>query len=229
VKALKNPYPRSSIGYNPHPLRSTTKRSKWTGYGCSVYGWPSIGGMIMRHNCDLVELQYLGFDPLNVPTTRFEDQGDEDEFCWRLKKIGGKWWESEQRSQDVILGKWRVGERPNKEEMREVYIGWPEGGGLLVLEGDENEIVVETGMLRMVRGMEERCQVLRDRLAAVFYEDPDTYAGFNKLGPRESEAEEEDEDEDEDEGDDEDDDNDEKEAIGQDQGRQAKDGKCVCS
>jgi hypothetical protein len=102
-----------------------------------------------------------------------------------------------------------------------------------VLEGDENEIVVETGMLRMVRGMEERCQVLRDRLAAVFYEDPDTYAGFNKLGPRGSEAEEEededdDEDEDEDEGDDGDDDNDEKEAIGQDQGRQANDGKCVC-
>ena len=67
----------------------------------------------MRDHCDLVELQYLGFDPLNVPTTRFEDQGDEDEFCRRLIKIGGKWWESEQRSQDVILGKWRVGERPD--------------------------------------------------------------------------------------------------------------------
>lgn len=139
--------------------------------------------MIMRQNCDLVELQYLGLDPLNVPMTRFEDQGDEDEFCRRLKKIGGKWWKSEQRWQDVSLGKWWVGERPNKEEKREVYVGWPEGGGLLVLEGEENEMVVETGMLRMVRGMEDRCQVLRDKLAAVFYEGPDTYAGFNKLGP----------------------------------------------
>ncbi|KAH7412417.1 hypothetical protein BKA64DRAFT_328540 [Cadophora sp. MPI-SDFR-AT-0126] len=225
VTRVQNTSSRSQIGSPLRPPRSKTKRSQWTACGCNIYGWPSIGGMIMRASCDLVELRYLGFDPLNVPTTRFENQEDEDDFCRCLKRIGGKWWRSEQRRLDVTFAKWRLGERPNREEMREVYVGWPEAGGVLVLEGDESEMTVETGKLRMVTDMEARCHVLRHTLAAVFYEDPDSYAGFDGLGPRKTSHDEEESEEDAEE----DDGHDEKATAGQDHGRQGWDGKCVCS
>ncbi|KAG4440978.1 hypothetical protein IFR05_003542 [Cadophora sp. M221] len=221
---VQNTSPRSNIGSPRHPPRSNTKRSEWTSYGCCIYGWPSVGGMIMRASCDLVELRYLGFDPLNVPTTRLKNQEDEDDFCGRLKKMAGG--EGEQRWHDVTFEKWHVGERPNREEMREVYIGWPKAGGVLVLEGDESEMPDDTRKLRMVTEMEERCHVLRHTLAAVFYEDPDSYSGFDGLGPRTISH---DEDEDEDEDDDGDDGHDEPATAGQAHGRQRWDGKCVCS
>ncbi|PVH67777.1 hypothetical protein DL98DRAFT_523139 [Cadophora sp. DSE1049] len=63
----------SKISCSAYPFRSTTKRSQWTDYGCSIYGWPLVGGVIMRESCDLVELRYLGFDPLDVPKTRLEN------------------------------------------------------------------------------------------------------------------------------------------------------------
>lgn len=58
--------------------------------GCNIYGGPSVGGVIMRQYCDSVDLQDLSFGPLNVPTTIHENQDDEDEFCRRLTRIGGK-------------------------------------------------------------------------------------------------------------------------------------------
>ncbi|KAH9205920.1 hypothetical protein DL95DRAFT_397283 [Leptodontidium sp. 2 PMI_412] len=207
-------------------IRPTTKRSQWTSYGCSLYGWPSIGGVIIRESCDLVELRYLGFDPLDVPVMRLENQDDEDEFCRLLKKIGGKWWTSEQRRQDVIMERWPPHRRPNREELLEVYVGWPKAGGVLVLEGDSSLISVETGMLRMVTEMEERCHLLRNKLGAVFYEDPDSYTGFEGLGPRKISHDEDDEDDEDEE--DKEESNHEQAVSGQGQGRQAKDGKCVC-
>jgi hypothetical protein len=221
--ARNNPSPRKAIGAYHEPPPSN-KRSEWTAYGCTICGWPSIGGIIVREACDLVEVKYLGFDPLNLPTTRLEDQAEEDEFCMRLKKIGGKWWRSERRWKTIDA--WYVKEKANQEERRGVYIGWPKEGGVLVLEGHACLLSDETGMLRMVTEMEERCQILRERLGAVFYEDPDTYTGFHGLGPMEHEKDSEDE---EDEAHEKERYYTKEDVEGQNQGRQTRDGKCVCS
>jgi hypothetical protein len=140
-----------------------------------------------------------------------------------LKRIGGKWWWGRLTWQNVILRREYMKRKPTKEELREVYIGWLKEGGVLVLEGDEYLMTGEVGMLRMLTDMEERCQILRERLGAVFYEDPDTYAGFHGLGPMEYEKDSEDEDDEDDEG------NNREKVVGRGQGMQAADGKCVCS
>ncbi|PVH67776.1 hypothetical protein DL98DRAFT_265392 [Cadophora sp. DSE1049] len=80
--------------------------------------------------------------------------------------------------------------------MREAHIRWPEAGGLLVIEGDESQIAAELIMLRMVTMMEERCHLLRHKFSAVFYENPDSYTGFEELGPRSISQDEDEEEED---------------------------------
>jgi hypothetical protein len=143
--------------------------------------------VIIRENCDLVELQYLGIDPLRVPDSRYDNSEKEDEFCVALRKIGGKWWKSQRRWLDVNLDLITESE-PSCEEEREVYIGWPKEGGVLVLDNVKRSIPGEVGMLRMVTSMEERCQLLRERLNAVYYEDTRTYLGFAALGPKKIET-----------------------------------------
>ena len=223
----------------------TTKRHSWGPFGCNVYSWPTGGGVIIRKRCDLVELRYLGFDPLNVPAKRLENQDEEDEFCRLLKRIGGKWWSSERRCQDLESDfdkGFRSVQKAKREELREVYVGWPKTGGVLVLEDDMNFITMEVGMLRMVTSMEERCELLRTKLGAVLYKDPNEYPGFGELGKRDvdtdkdsEEDEEEEEEEEEEEGGEEGghrggkgDRDVEKLNLEQEQRRQARDGKCVC-
>lgn len=70
------------------------------------------------------------------------------------------------------------------DELREVYIGWPEDGGILVLDDVREAIPWEIVMLRLATTMEERCNLLRDKLGATYYKDPRTYPGFAVLGPR---------------------------------------------
>jgi hypothetical protein len=179
---------RRQIGGSRYPALSYTKRATYGDYGCTVFGWPSSGGVMIRENCDLVELQYLSLDPLDVPTARYDESEKEDEFCVALRKIGGKWWKSQRRWLDVQACEWTELTEPSREEEREVYIGWPEEGGVLVLDNVESSIPGEVGMLRMVTSMEERCRLLRDRFNAVYYEDTRTYSGFAALGPKRIES-----------------------------------------
>ena len=172
---------RHAIGSPSDQGRSSTKRALYGNYGCTVFGWPSSGGVIIRPDCDVVDLKYLDIDPFNIPTSRYTNQEIEDEFCITLQKIGGKWWRSERRWLNINLANWTPDAEPSEEEMRAVYIGWPEEGGVLVLEKEESFIPDEVGMLRMVSSMQERCRLLRDRLGAVFYEDPRAYSGFSSL------------------------------------------------
>lgn len=168
---------REAIG--AHPIfRDPTRRAVFGEFGCVLYGWPSKGGVIIRTNADTVELKQLGFDPLDPPATRCKDQEKEDAFCQELRKIGGRWWRSERRYLDVNFRSWDESE-PEDDELKAIWLGWPEDGGLLVLECKGSEgIPDDVGRLRMACSMEERCKLLRERFGATFYEDPATYAGF---------------------------------------------------
>lgn len=152
----------------------TTKRTTFTEFGCTVYGWPSTGGVIIRPNADLVEMKQLCFDPLQPPKKRFEDEEQEDAFCKELMKIGGKWWASEKRFLSIWFGDWDESQ-PTEEELKIVWLGWPEEGGLLVLEFENMETPDDIGRLRMAVSMEERCRIMRESFDAKYFEDVNAY------------------------------------------------------
>jgi hypothetical protein len=173
--------PRGTIicpGVSPPGPVSTTIRAEYTKHGCTVYGWPSTGGVIARNNCDIVELRFLGWNPLEAPESRNEDQEQEDAFCAQLRMIGGKWWGDRRRFLTVTEEEWEA----ERSELDEIYIGWPEGGGVLIVDNINDDTPHDIGTLRLVTTMEERCRLLKDKLGAVYYEDPMSYPGFNGLG-----------------------------------------------
>jgi hypothetical protein len=45
-------------------------------------------------------------------------------------------------------------------------------------EEEGSVVQISDGMVRLSTTMEDRCRLLRDKLAAVFYEDPMVYLGF---------------------------------------------------
>ena len=169
----------------PKPMyRDTTRRAVFGESGCTVYAWPSNGGVVIRSQADGVELEFLGFDRLDPPRNRLADQGEEDKLCMMLLKIGGKWWRSEERSFSIEVRDGQ-GDEPTDEELTERLIGWPLGGGVLVAEYHiiDNEYGTPEGMgrLRMARTMDERCEILSGHFNAKYYADPREYGPFTAL------------------------------------------------
>ena len=131
-------------------------------------------------------MAYLGLDRFDPPTERLKDQKSEDDFCKSLPRIGGTWWLHERQYENIQIGD--VNEEPPEGEERKLrYIGWPKTGGVWVVEytapeeGTLPEVAADIGRLRMCFTMEERCEMLRDRFGATFYEDPKDFYVFRDL------------------------------------------------
>ncbi|RFU29501.1 hypothetical protein B7463_g6840, partial [Scytalidium lignicola] len=137
----------------------------------------ALSRLILLGGLALANLDALGFDPLDPPPTRIANQEKEDAFCENLRKVGGKWWQSERRFLDVLVKDWDDTE-PTDEELRNVWFGWPKEGGLLVLQFEQDEKPDDIGRLRMAVTMEERCKIMKERFVAEFYEDPALYEGL---------------------------------------------------
>jgi len=158
--------------------RDPNRRASFSGNACSVYSWPSSGGVIIKDEVDAVELMFLGLERLNPQMKRDIDPAVEDAFGRELRKIGGKWWRSEQRSLDVTVAQGN-GREPTAEERKVQVFGWPSSGGLLVLESESHEEMPEDiGRLTLAFTMEERCQLLEERFHAMVYNDPREYEGL---------------------------------------------------
>lgn len=56
----------------------------------------SVSGIIVVEHVHCVELAYIGVDRFHH-TPRSSNATEEDEFCMKLRKIGGKWWEKSSR------------------------------------------------------------------------------------------------------------------------------------
>lgn len=99
--------------------------------------------------------------------------------------MSGKWWESERRFNDVTsqANDWNDTE-PNEYELRNIRLGWPKEGGLLVLQYEQDERPDDIGRLRMATTMEERCKIMVERFNAKFYEDPASYEGLARSEPQ---------------------------------------------
>jgi len=85
--------------------------------------------LVIATSVHAVELQYIGVDRFHV-TELSANATQEDEFCMKLRKIGGKWWE-DYYDYDQATG-YKV--RPMYREEREIlFLGWPEDGGVWLL------------------------------------------------------------------------------------------------
>ncbi len=100
--------------------RDCTKRTEFGTVGCTVYAWPSTGGVLIKGGVDIVEMEYLGLARLRS-SSRSPSQDDEDCFCDWLRTIGAKWWSSEEDYIKALLG-WEL---KTAEEGHEVVFGWP--------------------------------------------------------------------------------------------------------
>lgn len=138
--------------------------------GHDVKCWPSSGGIIIADFVSRAEIDYLGLDPeQTIP--RSKDQSMEDEFCMKVRKIGGKWW-AHFRDYDNAIG---MQARPLYPDEREIlFLAWPPEGGVCVLRFDHFRIPGVQDLRQLLKDgstMEERCHTMM-RSGAAFFERP---------------------------------------------------------
>lgn len=135
----------------------------------TVRGWPSVGGIIVAESRSSAELDYLEVDRFEV-TRRASDQAEEDEFCKKLRKVGGKWWEDHFEWYMATQMKLRM-LYPDEREI--LYLGWPEKGGVWVLRWDNIRSKTGPSTTRVFNAhtMEERCRGIQ-LSGGTFYENP---------------------------------------------------------
>src|SRR3954447_16459116 len=79
----------------------------------------------------------------------------------------------------------RIEDQPIDDELKDIFVGWPADGGLLVVEYQndvgEEKVPMDIGKLRMASTMHERCEMLRNRFGAKLYHDWREYDGFAEL------------------------------------------------
>ncbi|PGH09695.1 hypothetical protein AJ80_07646 [Polytolypa hystricis UAMH7299] len=138
-----------------------------------VYGWPSTGGKITKA-VTAPEILHLGLDRFQE-SSRAEDPAEEDEFCRKLRNIGGKWVPDGFDHLSIIMGE--AGEEEREKVNTRIETGWPSSGrGVWGLkfnaEKDERKLTKKLPMLELAMSMDERCEVL-EKIGGMFYENPE--------------------------------------------------------
>jgi hypothetical protein len=153
---LRNPAPSSDEPYCV-PQTYGIDRQYRSLKGHVVYGYPSIGGVLIK-GVSAVELLHSNLDRFKE-ANRSSDLADEDEFCKRLRNLGAVWWPSEADSAGAL------GERDLEEEAMVVETGWPSSeNGIWVLKYDANKWNERFGamLLDLTLNMDERRQVIKE-------------------------------------------------------------------
>lgn len=118
--------PNRDIPFDPDPLERL--ESNGLGANTKVNCWPSVGGMIIGSDLSSVELDFLDL-PRFESVPRTYNTTEEDEFCRKLRKVGGKWWSSYGDYEMAVEGKNRPTTSLEKEGL---LLGWPITGGVWV-------------------------------------------------------------------------------------------------
>ncbi|KAL8977547.1 MAG: hypothetical protein Q9205_006671 [Flavoplaca limonia] len=139
------PTPRIRAGFG---LRMTTIR-----------GFPSKGGFYLLEVAGPVEMDFLGLDHFQEALPSINPT-EEDAFCQRMRALGASWFENETEAERTTPFKVVNGKRVGKTE---VWFGWPEHGGVWVLEVEEFEGARRGigGRLRNAQTMDERCNCIK--------------------------------------------------------------------
>lgn len=83
-----------SLGSCPqNPPLKPNKRTEFSRLGCTVYGYPSGGGVLTKE-ANVVDMQFLGLDRFTA-AQRSSNVIEEDAFCTRVRMIGAVWWADE--------------------------------------------------------------------------------------------------------------------------------------
>ncbi|ATZ50777.1 hypothetical protein BCIN_06g02630 [Botrytis cinerea B05.10] len=163
-----------------HPRFNYTMRTIFHISGCTVYGYPSTGGIFIKENANIVDMNFLSLDRLHS-TPRSPDPIEEDEFCILMRKIGAIWWSSEHlherqwTSSEDIYDQAGV-QRPMPTNVQKIGLvfGWPSKGGVWVLrynshKCNEDLLPRDFGRINMAMNMDERVEIMREYNAS-FYE-----------------------------------------------------------
>ncbi|PYI28477.1 hypothetical protein BP00DRAFT_428343 [Aspergillus indologenus CBS 114.80] len=148
------------------PARSMTERTRFGTLGCTVYGYPSTGGVLIKE-ADLLDMLFLLL-PRSHVSQRAPSAEEEDRFCSLLRRTGATFWPSKQDWVDAQMG---LREMTEEEEKVIVY-GWPaDGVGVWVLRfASANELPDDFGRMSLVMNMEEKIQIMKE-YGAMFVED----------------------------------------------------------
>lgn len=144
------------LGYE-EPLEAV--RTIFGGCGTIVYGWPSTGGLWVHGQCYGVELNFLGL-PRFEPSATERYSKKEDEFCKRLEKIGGRFYESESAYNNLTVG-------PEYRRLPQMWYGWPGWpdsevlGAVWALRTEDFEgCEIGVARIRNALTMKERCKAI---------------------------------------------------------------------
>ncbi|KAF7585749.1 hypothetical protein BBP40_010164 [Aspergillus hancockii] len=148
------------------PPPSTTERTAFGTRGCTVYGYPSTGGVLVKE-ADLLDMLFLSL-PRSHVSQRSPNADEEDIFCNLMRRTGATFWPSKQDWFDVQVGMREITE----EEEKVMVYGWPmDGVGVWVLRFKSTEQLPEDfGRISLVMNMEEKIQIMRE-YSAMFVED----------------------------------------------------------
>ncbi|KAE8367486.1 hypothetical protein BDV27DRAFT_169624 [Aspergillus caelatus] len=152
--------------YAVDPSESATDRTLFRARGCTVYGYPSTGGVLIKQ-ADLLDILFLSL-PRSYASQRSSSADEEDRFCNLLRRTGATFWPSKQDRLEVLIG---MRESTEEEEKVMVY-GWPtDGVGVWVLRfKNTDELPEGFGRISFAMNMEEKIQIMRE-YGATFVED----------------------------------------------------------
>ncbi|KAE8402232.1 hypothetical protein BDV37DRAFT_252750, partial [Aspergillus pseudonomiae] len=132
----------------PDPARSTTDRTFFDTTGCTIYGYPSTGGVLIKE-ANLVDMLFLSL-PRSHVSYRSLNTDEEDRFCSLMKRTGATL----------------------EEEEKVMVYGWPtDGVGVWILRfKNTEELPRDFGRINLAMNMEEKIQIMRE-FGATFVED----------------------------------------------------------
>ncbi|OQE31523.1 hypothetical protein PENSTE_c001G01363 [Penicillium steckii] len=192
---------RGPICFDPNKPMRPTRRAVFGADNVELWGYPSRGGIVVLGNAGAADIEFLGWDPVNIPLSRDDNQEAEDEFCKSLLLLGAGWYDSEERYEFLVniaendeeaLLQVRNGDVPmaTKKERLWVRVGWPSGStGFWVAEFDntvfgplfyEPQLPSRSGQVSLARNMDEKCHII-ESLDGSFYPSIDDYDGVGFL------------------------------------------------
>jgi hypothetical protein len=148
------------------PPESTTERTDFNILRCTVYGYPSTGGVLIK-KADLLDMLFLSLPRFHV-SQRSSSSDEEDRFCNLMRRTGATLWPSKQYWKEAQIGMWEITE----EEEKVMVYGWPtDGVGVWVLRFKSVEqLPRDFGRISLAMDMEEKIQLMRE-YGATFVED----------------------------------------------------------
>lgn len=125
---MDDPQERYSACHYTTPPLSTTERTVFDTMGCTVYGYPSTGGVLVKE-ANFLDMIFLSL-PRSYLSQRSPSADEEDRFCNLLRRAGATLWPSKRDWMEAQVGM----REPTEEEEKVIVYGWPaDGVGVWVL------------------------------------------------------------------------------------------------